>query len=116
METAHTQSSGQAATVEGSGSLRRQLFGTIGTMLLLLVAASLAGIVFLVGRTEQQGWQGRQREATQRVAQTVGNFIARPAVWKSGKALGDLAGKPVRVRFVMKDSRLYSMRFGRTGE
>ena len=77
METAHTQSSGQAATVEGSGSLRRQLFGTIGTMLLLLVAASLAGIVFLVGRTEQQGWQGRQREATQRVAQTVGNFIAR---------------------------------------
>ena len=46
----------------------------------------------------------------------VGNFISRPVAWKSGKTLGYLAGKTVRARFVMKDSSLYSIRFGNAGE
>jgi PAS domain S-box-containing protein len=48
-----------------------------GMGMLILLAASIAGIYFLVHQTEQEGWRGRQQEATQRVAQTVGDFMAR---------------------------------------
>ena len=60
-----------------SGSLRRQLLAVFGVAVLTLLLASVAGILLLVSRTEQDGWRGRQQEATQRVAQTVGDFLAR---------------------------------------
>lgn len=41
----------------------------------------------------------------------IGNEIAREVSWKRGPALGALAGKTVRLRFVMKDADLYSIRF-----
>jgi hypothetical protein len=41
----------------------------------------------------------------------IGNEIARIVRWKSGKSLKELAGKPVRLRMVMKDADLYSLRF-----
>jgi hypothetical protein len=31
--------------------------------------------------------------------------------WQSGSDLGTLAGKPVRLRFVLRDADLYSIRF-----
>jgi hypothetical protein len=31
--------------------------------------------------------------------------------WKSGSSVAALSGKPVRLRFVMKDADLYSIRF-----
>ncbi len=40
-----------------------------------------------------------------------GDEIERTVAWKSGHDVGRLAGRPVRVRFVMKDADLYSMRF-----
>jgi hypothetical protein len=40
----------------------------------------------------------------------IGNEIERPAVWKGGD-LHDLAGKPVRLRFVMKDADVFALRF-----
>ena len=40
-----------------------------------------------------------------------GNQTAAIAEWKSGRGLGLLAGKPVRLRFVMDFTRLYSLRF-----
>jgi hypothetical protein len=40
----------------------------------------------------------------------VGDEIERVVSWKGGD-LGRLAGKPVRLRFVMKDADLYSLRF-----
>ena len=60
-----------------SGSLRRQLLAVFGVAVLTLLLASVAGILLLVHRTELDGWRGRQQEATQRVAQTVGDFLAR---------------------------------------
>ena len=60
-----------------SGSLRRQLLAVFGGAVLTLLLASVAGILLLVNRTERDGWQGRQMEATQRVAQTVGDFLSR---------------------------------------
>jgi len=41
----------------------------------------------------------------------IGNEIARIVQWKSGKSLNELIGKPVRMRIVMKDANLYSIRF-----
>ena len=40
-----------------------------------------------------------------------GNRIAGRAAWKTGVDVGQLAGRPVRLRFVMRDADLYSIRF-----
>jgi hypothetical protein len=43
--------------------------------------------------------------------ENIGNETDRVVRWKSGADVGGLAGKPVRLRFVMKDARLYSFQF-----
>jgi hypothetical protein len=40
-----------------------------------------------------------------------GDTVARNAIWKDNPDLGALAGKPVRLRFVMRDADLYSIKF-----
>ena len=40
-----------------------------------------------------------------------GDTVARNALWKDNPDLGALAGKPVRLRFVMRDADLYSIKF-----
>ena len=41
----------------------------------------------------------------------TGSWIEKKIVWADGKSAGELAGKPVILRFVMKDADLYSIRF-----
>jgi hypothetical protein len=41
----------------------------------------------------------------------IGNEIDRSVSWKGRQDVGPLAGKTVRLRFVMKDADLYSLRF-----
>ncbi|MEO2034710.1 MAG: hypothetical protein ABGZ35_21740 [Planctomycetaceae bacterium] len=41
----------------------------------------------------------------------VGDQIERKVTWKNGSNLANLAGRPVRLRFVMSDADLYSIRF-----
>ena len=41
----------------------------------------------------------------------IGNEISRAASWKGSKDVSKLAGKPVRLRFVMKDADLYALQF-----
>ncbi|MFT5377090.1 MAG: hypothetical protein ACI906_003928 [Candidatus Latescibacterota bacterium] len=41
----------------------------------------------------------------------VGDHIARALQWKGGRSVGELAGRPVRLRFVVEDGDLYSLRF-----
>lgn len=41
----------------------------------------------------------------------TGDSIEATMKWKLGASLGALAGQPVRLRFVMKDADLYSLRF-----
>ncbi len=43
--------------------------------------------------------------------ETIGNEIERAVRWKSGASVGKLAGRPVRLRFVMKDADLFALRF-----
>ena len=40
-----------------------------------------------------------------------GDALAEVVRWKGGDDVGKLAGKPVRLRFVLKDADLYSIRF-----
>ena len=42
----------------------------------------------------------------------IGDEIARMVAWKAGPDVSRLAGQPVRLRFVMKDADLYSIRGG----
>ena len=43
--------------------------------------------------------------------ETIGNEIAKQISWKGNPDLEQLNGKPVRIRFVMKDADLYSIKF-----
>jgi hypothetical protein len=43
-----------------------------------------------------------------------GDTVARDALWNDAPDLEALAGKPVRLRFVMKDADLYSIKFEET--
>ena len=43
--------------------------------------------------------------------ETFGDTIARAATWKGKTDVSSLAGRPVRLRFVMSDADLYSFRF-----
>lgn len=43
--------------------------------------------------------------------ETIGNEIDRVVHWKSGRDVSQLAGQPVRLRFVMKDARLFALQF-----
>jgi signal transduction histidine kinase/DNA-binding response OmpR family regulator len=60
-----------------AGSMRRNLLTVFGAAMLILMLSSILGLYYMVQQTEYEGWMGRQREATQRVAQTVGDFISR---------------------------------------
>ncbi|MCH2202192.1 MAG: hypothetical protein MK102_09485 [Fuerstiella sp.] len=44
-------------------------------------------------------------------AEILGDEIAGTVNWNSSVSLSELAGQPVRLRFVMKDADLYSLRF-----
>lgn len=43
--------------------------------------------------------------------ETIGNEIERAARWKTGENVSALAGRTVRLRFVIKDADLYAIRF-----
>jgi hypothetical protein len=41
----------------------------------------------------------------------IGNELDRKVTWKSGNDVGSLAGRPVRLRFSLKDADVYSFQF-----
>lgn len=91
------------------GEMVTRLLTFSGRELLLNYSASAAGNV----RVEIQGplgdaIPGYSLEDAQEI---VGDEIERLVAWKAGSDVSALAGKPVRLRFVMKDADLYSLRF-----
>jgi hypothetical protein len=44
--------------------------------------------------------------------EVFGDDLDRTVVWKGGGDVGPLAGRPVRLRFVLRDADLFSFRFG----
>ena len=41
----------------------------------------------------------------------IGDHIDQTVTWRNGEDVSHLAGKPIRLRFVMKDADLYSLQF-----
>jgi hypothetical protein len=82
-----------------------------GKELTLNFATSAAGGI----RVEIQDSSGKPLPgfALADAVETIGNEMERAVRWKAGADVSSLAGKPVRLRFVMKDARLYSFQFRR---
>lgn len=80
-----------------------------GSELSLNLATSAAGGV-KVGLEDPDGRAIEGFSVADCVMQ-IGNELDRRVAWKSGADLSSLAGRPVRLRFSMKDADLYSFRF-----
>lgn len=80
-----------------------------GNKLVLNFATSAAGSI----RIEVQDADGTPIEcfALADAPEIFGDSLDRVAPWKDGRSIGELAGTPVRLRFVMNDADLYSMKF-----
>ena len=80
-----------------------------GKELVLNFATSAAGGI----RVEIQDASGKPIPgfALADAVETIGNEIERAVRWKAGPDVSSLAGKPLRLRFTMRDARLYSLRF-----
>ncbi len=80
-----------------------------GSRLEINYSTSAAGSV----RIELQDATGQPLEgfSLADAPERIGDEIARDYAWKSGADVSALKGKPVRVRFVMKDADLFAFRF-----
>lgn len=80
-----------------------------GTTLVINFATSAAGSIWV----ELQDAAGNAIPgfAREDVDEIIGDQIERTVTWKDNADLGALAGQPVRLRFIMKDADLYSIRF-----
>lgn len=80
-----------------------------GKELSINFSTSAAGSI----RAEIQNAQGRPLKGFKLTESTeiYGDEIERTVTWKAGGNLSKLAGKPIRLRFVLKDADLYSIRF-----
>ena len=80
-----------------------------GKTLILNYATSAAGAI----RVEIQDASGMAVSSytLDDCPELIGNFVAHEVTWSGGGDLSALAGKPVRLRFVMKDADLYALQF-----
>ena len=80
-----------------------------GKELILNFSTSAAGSI----RVEIQNANGEHIEgfALADCPDIFGDAIERVVSWGTGSDVSQLAGKPVRLRFMLKDSDLYSLRF-----
>ena len=93
----------------GHGELRSKPIRFSGQQLTINYSTSAAGEI----RVELQAPNGRPLSGfcLDDCLPIVGDHIERTVKWKKGSDLSSLAGKPVRLRFVMLDSDLFSLRF-----
>jgi hypothetical protein len=80
-----------------------------GRVLNLNMSTSAAGSV----RVEIQGEDGRAIEgyALDDCLEIYGDALEREVCWKAGSDLSQLAGRPVRLRFVLSDADLFALQF-----
>ena len=84
-----------------------------GGELVINYSTSVAGSL----RAEIQDEAGRPLEGyhLSESQEVYGDEIERVVAWKRGADVGPLVGRPVRVRFVMKEADLFSVRFRQGG-
>jgi hypothetical protein len=107
-----------ALRLDGFASVRAPLAGGelvtkpltfTGNKLLLNFATSAAGDV----RVEIQDAAGNPLPGytLADARELIGNEIERAYTWKQGQDVSTLAGKPIRLRFVLRDADLFAFRF-----
>jgi hypothetical protein len=96
------------APYEG-GEVLTSPFRFTGDTLWLNFATSAAGFI----KVEILDRYGKKIEGfeLENAKEMIGNEIEKSVTWQGNPALAALAGKPVRLRFIMKDADLYSIRF-----
>lgn len=96
------------APMKGGEMLTRPILFD-GKRLVINFSTSAAGSV----RVEIQDAEGRSVPGFTLAdsAEIFGDELARAVDWKGGPDLSRLAGKPIRLRFVLKDADLYALRF-----
>ena len=80
-----------------------------GDTLLLNFSTSAAGSI-RVGILDLEG-NSIEGHGLENAAELIGNEIEKAVSWPGGQDLSELAERPVRLCFVMKDADLYSIRF-----
>jgi len=96
------------APLSGGELLTRPITFT-GSRLLLNFATSAAGDV----RIEIQDTEGHPLPgySLENAGELIGNEIDRAYSWQASDDVSALAGKPIRLRFLLRDADLYSFRF-----
>jgi len=91
------------------GSMTTKPFAFAGSELLLNFSTSAPGFI----RVEIQDAAGKSIPgySLDEARELIGNYIEHPASWKHGTDVSVLAGRRVRLHFIMKDADLYSLRF-----
>ena len=91
------------------GEMRTKPLIFAGAALLLNSSTSAAGSI----RVEIQDVNGGPLPgfALEDCVEMIGDGIEQTVAWKQGGDVRSLAGRPVRLRFVMKDADLFSLRF-----
>ena len=91
------------------GSITTKPFIFTGGKLLLNFATSAPGFI----KVEIQNADGKPVEgySLQDAQELIGNYIEHPAAWENGTDVSSLSGRPIRLKFVMKDANLYSLQF-----
>ncbi|MCM8822218.1 MAG: hypothetical protein NC831_05325, partial [Candidatus Omnitrophica bacterium] len=77
-----------------------------GDRLIVNYSTSAAGLV----KIEVMDMEGKLIEPY--TAELYGDSTEQVVEWKTGQDLSKIKGKPVRLKFTMKDADLYSIRFG----
>jgi hypothetical protein len=92
------------------GEMVTKPFTFAGARLLLNASTAAAGWL----RVEVQEASGRVIPGlgSSDMAAWFGDALDAPIAWQAGGSLGRLAGRPIRLRFVLKDADLFSVRFG----
>lgn len=80
-----------------------------GRKLLINYATGAAGAI-RVGIQDEQG-AAIEGFTLDDAAEMFGDTLEQPVLWKHGADVGSLQGRPVRLRFVLADADLYSLRF-----
>lgn len=93
----------------GGGELVTRPLVFDGNRLVLNFSTSAAGSI----RVEVQDASGQPLDgfALADCPEVFGDAIERVVSWKGGSDLKSLAGRPIRLRFLLKDADLYSLRF-----
>ena len=91
------------------GELLTRPFCFQGKKLEINYSTSAAGAVFVeILDSSGQPIPGYSQKDSQEI---IGDEISHIVSWKGGNDVSSLIGEPIRLRFIMKDADLYSLRF-----